>query len=468
MEQTHAPYFRSGVIFPMASRKPRETVLTKKHVARLERERRQTNIIRWSAIGVVIAVVGIITYGWLDLNYFQPAQPVVTLNGETISTRLFQAEVRLQRQQLISQYVQYAQFAQMFGMDVTSQLQQIETQLSEDYAAFLGQSVLDGMIDELIIRQEAERRGITVTEEEVEEAIRASFEFFPNGTPTPTVTPTEVEIPDISPEQAAIVTITPTATEFMTETPSPTPTLDPSTTPEPTFTPTATLEPTATVTPTATATEGPTPTPEPTSTPYTLEGFQSEYQKGLESYAELGITEADYRYLVENSLYRQKLFEAITADVKAVDEQVWARHILVADEETANSLYERLVNGEDFAVLAAEFSQDTSNSGQGGDLGWFGRGAMVAAFEEAAFSQKPGEIGKPVQTEFGWHIIQVIGHEDRPLTADQFEQAKQTAFNEWLAEMRLQAEEDGTLIINEAWAQRVPTDPALADLLAQQ
>ncbi len=452
----------------MASRKPRETVLTKKHVARLERERRQTNIIRWSAIGVVIAVIAIIGYGWLDIKYIQPAQPVVTLNGDTLSTRLFQAEVRLQRQQLINQYIQYAQFGQMFGMDVTSQLQQIETQLSEDYAVFLGQSVLDGMIDELIIRQEAERRGITVSEEEVEEVIQSSYNFFPDGTPTPTVTPTDVVIPTgISPEQAAIVTITPTATEFLTETPSPTPTLDPSTTPEPTSTPTATLTPTATVTPTATSTEGPTPTPEPTSTPYTFEGFQSEYQAGLESYAALGITEADYRYLVENSIYRQKVFEAITADMKPVDEQVWARHILVADEETANSLYERLLNGEDFAVLAAEFSQDTSNSGQGGDLGWFSRGAMVAAFEEAAFSQKPGEIGKPVETEFGWHIIQVIGHEDRPLTADQFEQAKQTAFNEWLAEMRLQAEEDGTLVINEAWVQRVPLEPALADVFAQ-
>jgi parvulin-like peptidyl-prolyl isomerase len=452
----------------MASRKPRETVLTKKHVARLERERRQTNIIRWSAVGIVIAVIGIVAYGWLDLKYLQPAQPVFTLNGESISTRLFQAEVRLQRQQLINQYVQYAQLAQMFGMDATSQLQQIETQLSEEYAAFLGQSVLNGMIDDLIIRQEAERRGITVSEEEVEEVIRSSYNFFPEGTPTPTITPTAAEIPGISPEQAAIVTITPTATEFLTETPSPTPTLDPSTTPEPTSTPTATLEPTATVTPTATPTEGPTPTPEPTATPYTLEGFQSEYQSGLESYAGLGITEDDYRYLVENSIYRQKLFDIITADVKPVEEQVWARHILVADEETANTLYERLVNGEDFAVLAAEFSQDTSNKDQGGDLGWFSRGAMVAAFEEAAFSQKPGEIGKPVQTEFGWHIIQVIGHEERPLTADQFEQSKQTAFDEWLAEMRLQAEEDGTLIINEAWAQRVPLDPALADLLAQQ
>ncbi|MEW6030541.1 MAG: peptidylprolyl isomerase [Chloroflexota bacterium] len=452
----------------MASRKPRETVLTKKHVARLERERRQTNIIRWSAVGVVIAVIAIIGYGWLDIKYIQPAKPVFTLNGETVSTRLFQAEVRLQRQQLIAQYIQYAQFAQMFGMDATSQLQQIEAQLSEDYAAFLGQSVLDGMIDDVFIRQEAERLGITVSEEEIEEVIQSSYGFFPDGTPTPTITPTDVVLPTgISPQQAAIVTITPTATEYLTETPSPTPTLDPSTTPEPTFTPTATATATATVTPTATSTEGPTPTPEPTSTPYTLEGFQSEYQAGLDSYVNLGITEADYRYLVENSIYRQKVFEAITADVKPVDEQVWARHILVADEETANSLYERLVNGEDFAVLAAEFSQDTSNSGLGGDLGWFSRGAMVAVFEDAAFSQKPGEIGKPVETEFGWHIIQVIGHEDRPLTADQFEQAKQTVFNEWLAEMRLQAEEDGTLVIDEAWIGHVPLDPALADILAQ-
>jgi peptidyl-prolyl cis-trans isomerase D len=159
------------------------------------------------------------------------------------------------------------------------------------------------------------------------------------------------------------------------------------------------------------------------------------------------------------------MFDYVTKDMKPVEEQVWARHILVADEATAKTVRERLLKGEDFAALAKELSTDTSNNQTGGDLGWFAKGAMVAPFEAAAFSQKVGEIGKPIQTDNGWHIIQVIGHEDRPLTADQFDQAKQTAFSKWTDELRAKAEADGLITIFDYWKQRVPLDPTLQDAL---
>jgi parvulin-like peptidyl-prolyl isomerase len=139
----------------------------------------------------------------------------------------------------------------------------------------------------------------------------------------------------------------------------------------------------------------------------------------------------------------------------------------VGDEETANQVRERLLDGEDFALVAKELSQDTSNSETGGDLGWFAKGAMVAPFEEAAFSQKIGEIGKPVKTDFGWHIIQVIGHEDRPLTAEEFAQAKQTVFDNWLIDLRAKADEAGLVEIFDIWMDRVPLDPDLATALGQ-
>ena len=185
----------------------------------------------------------------------------------------------------------------------------------------------------------------------------------------------------------------------------------------------------------------------------------------MEMFSGLGLTEADYRDLVKFDLLRSKIFDYVTADIKPFDEQVWARHILVADEATANSVRERLLKGEDFAAIASELSTDTSNKDKGGDLGWFGKGTMVPPFEEAAFSQKVGEIGKPVQTDFGWHIIQVIGHEDRPLTADQFDQAKQNAFSKWLEDLRAKAEADGLIEIFDYWKERVPLDPTLQDAL---
>jgi len=73
----------------------------------------------------------------------------------------------------------------------------------------------------------------------------------------------------------------------------------------------------------------------------------------------------------------------------------------------ADSLYQVLRTGADFAGLARKFSADSSSAVQGGELGWFRRGVMVKPFEDAAFRLKPGDISQPVETKFGFHIIQV-------------------------------------------------------------
>jgi parvulin-like peptidyl-prolyl isomerase len=472
----------------MPSRPTKNTkALTRKHIARLERERRQTRIIIWSAVAVIAIVLGLIGFSVFQDKVLKPRQAVARVGEEKITTAQFQARVRLQRDQIIKQYAQYNQFGQMFGMDFSAQLQQLESQLSADGAQDLGKNVLDSMINEILLRNEGAKLGITASQTEIDKRIEEVFGYFPNGTPSPTITPTEVVLPSISAEQAAIVTITPTPTTAITPsgsettTPPPTSTVDPNATAtattDPSFTTTPTLEPTATrqptSTPTAAATNTPTQpstpaatdTPEPTATPFTKEAFDEEFKTGMQSFGEVGISEADYRKLIELDILRTKLMEYLTKDMKPSEEQVWARHILVADEAAANQVRERILNGEDFAVVASEVSQDTSNSANGGDLGWFGKGAMVPAFEEAAFSQKVGEIGKPVQSEFGWHIIQVIGHENRPLTAEQFDQAKQTVFDNWLADLRAKADEAGTVEIFDIWMDNVPLDPDLATAL---
>jgi peptidyl-prolyl cis-trans isomerase D len=467
----------------MASRSTPSKALTKKHIARLERERRQTKIIIWAAALVVIIVLGLIGYSLLNDAYLKPRQPVAKVGEQKITTQQFQARVRLQRKQIINQYLMYSQYAQMFGMDFTSQLTSFESQLADTEA--LGQGVIDTMVNEILLSNEAGKLGITVSDTEIQDRVQSAFGFFPNGEPMATITPTEVVLPTISAEQAAIVTITPTATLELTptgtatetQTALPTATLDLTTTATATATldltatltatlePTATLPPTATATSTQTATPEPTTSPEPTATPLTQAGFDENYTSSMKVFSELGLTEADYRNLVRFDLLQTKMFDYVTKDMKPVEEQVWARHILVADEATANQVYDRLMKGEDFAALAKELSTDTSNNQTGGDLGWFGKGVMDATFEAAAFSQKIGEIGKPVQTSFGWHIIQVIGHEDRPLTADQFDQAKQTAFTKWIDELRTKADADGLVTIFDYWKQRIPLDPTLQDAL---
>jgi peptidyl-prolyl cis-trans isomerase C len=100
-------------------------------------------------------------------------------------------------------------------------------------------------------------------------------------------------------------------------------------------------------------------------------------------------------------------------------EQVQARHILikmegdVTEAQKAEALVKiemirkKALEGEDFAALAGEYSEDPGSSVKGGDLGHFSRGQMVKPFEEAAFALKTGEISAVVETQFGYHIIEV-------------------------------------------------------------
>jgi peptidyl-prolyl cis-trans isomerase D len=92
-----------------------------------------------------------------------------------------------------------------------------------------------------------------------------------------------------------------------------------------------------------------------------------------------------------------------------------ARHILIevpeGEEEqaraTADSVEQRLRNGEDFAALANELSADAGTKAQGGDLGWVSRGMLVGPFEDTLFGMQTGETSAPVRTEFGFHIIRL-------------------------------------------------------------
>lgn len=98
-----------------------------------------------------------------------------------------------------------------------------------------------------------------------------------------------------------------------------------------------------------------------------------------------------------------KYFEEHKDEFKKVD----ASHILVEDEATAKEIKEKLDNGEDWDKLASEYSKDTANADDGGHLGEFSQGDMVAEFNDKVFSMKAGEISDPVKTQFGYHIIKL-------------------------------------------------------------
>jgi len=89
-------------------------------------------------------------------------------------------------------------------------------------------------------------------------------------------------------------------------------------------------------------------------------------------------------------------------------DKIKCSHILVKKQNEALSIIERLKKGESFDKLAKELSIDRGSGKRGGDLGFFGRGIMVKAFEVASFKLEKNQISEPVKTEFGYHIIKRV------------------------------------------------------------
>lgn len=150
----------------------------------------------------------------------------------------------------------------------------------------------------------------------------------------------------------------------------------------------------------------------------------------------------DLRRMIETELLREKLIDALGEEVDTTALQARARHILVETEAEAISVTNRLEAGEAFEDLAAEVSLDPGSGANGGDLGWFTRDMMVAPFAEAAFSQEIGVIGEPVNTQFGYHIIEVLEREERELDEAALARARQAAYDTWLSGARMGNVED--------------------------
>lgn len=426
------------------ARQPTPQNTSRKHIARLERERQQERYLKIGA-GIVLALVaGLILYGILDQLVIKGMRPVARADNQTISVRDFQKEVRFDRYRNLLQLEQItsdAMMLQFFGSYANNIVSRLDSPTQ------VGQEVLDGMIEDIVVAREAKARGITLTEAEIDQEFEEAFGFFANGTPTPapTETPFVYSTSTLSPTQIALLPPTATATLDTATAEATQPAEEATATEEPT--PTAANEGEAT--PEATATVTPVPTE------FTRDLFEEEVGRFVDAASDINFSRADLRDFLARQLLRTKVYEAITADVTATTEMVWARHILVASEEEAQQVVERLNNGESFVDLAAELSTDTSNKDQGGDLGWFVYTDMVPEFAEAAFALEVGEVSAPVQSSFGWHIIQQLGKEERPLDATQLDSAKSQAYQEWLEAAKLEVNAE----TYDRWIDVVPTEP---------
>jgi peptidyl-prolyl cis-trans isomerase C len=139
--------------------------------------------------------------------------------------------------------------------------------------------------------------------------------------------------------------------------------------------------------------------------------------------------EAGFRQTLSRQLAAAWMRDKIVSSVPTSTEQIHARQILVSDRATADSIYQQLQAGTDFAALAEDYDPLT-----GGDLGWFPRGYLyVQAVEDAAFSLSAGQYSTVIETEYGFQIIQVIErNESQPLSAEALHVLQEQAVQDWI------------------------------------
>lgn len=160
---------------------------------------------------------------------------------------------------------------------------------------------------------------------------------------------------------------------------------------------------------------------------------------------------------VRDGVHVLKLLERKQNDQKALVSQYKTRHILIQPSEVVSldrakqmidSLYNRVTAGEDFATLAATYSNDTGSARDGGSLGWVSPGVMVPEFEQVMKETPVGQISKPFQSQFGWHILQVTDTRQQDMTKEvQERMARQilgerlfdTEVDGWMRELRANA-----------------------------
>lgn len=417
--------------------------------SRHEREAAVQRLIVMLVAGAAVIIGILLVIAFVADGIIRPSQSVATVAGETISVGEYQQRVRIERAlhiELINDALN--DIVEENGVSVEEAGNFVLQQ--QPYAEFwselnapdvMGLRVLDDMVDDRLIAAAAAELGVTVTEEDVQAYINDLIGY--------------------DPEAVALIGADPTATPEPTVTPtpfvSPTPTTEPTATPAPTATPTVEG---ATPIPTATATVTPAPTEVvPTrSAEEVRTSFENQKRSFIAEVARLaGTSESAVLEVLRMRALRQAVANHLSGS--AENETLYAdvRHILVETEEQARDIVAALERGESFGDLARAASTDTGSGANGGELGWAPVSNYVEPFANAVRDAEIGAIVGPVESEFGFHIIQVRAKENREATETEIERAKTLVLSDWIEEIRAAAE--GTYETTNAWASNIPQSP---------
>jgi hypothetical protein len=412
----------------------RDPAVRIKHRTRAQREA-ETNRLLLVLTAIIAAVILVIlgTAFFVD-GVVRPNQAVASVGGTNISLRDFQQRVTLERWQAGEQLLQVYQIQYL-----QSELSDPSTPYGRLYSEMLdpatfGKTVLDKMVNALIVKEYAAKNNITLSDAEIQKQLGQNFGYVPD---VPTATAT---LPP---------TLTPT--DIVSSTPSPSPTI----------TPTPSVIPTATVTPFPTGL--PTNTPGPTQQALDYQKNQDDYYTAAANGS--GLSHDQVRQLMLEMATEQalsnKVQTAVAGKPQAVQDEVKVRHILLKTQDDANNVVKALKAGESFAELAHALSQDTGSGSQGGDLGWTpNNGQYVTEFNAYIWDPKTivGTVSDPIQTQDGWHVIQLEARQPRQLSDQDQQSVLAKAYNDWLTKTKT---DYGTQTFDNVWTDNVPSTPDL-------
>ncbi len=389
-------------------RSRKEVLIARKHAE----EQRKVRIV----VGAVVALLVVVFAFAIVYEYIvAPNRPVAEVNDTEISLQDWQKRVEFER----AQYINVLENQLEAVNDDIGLVQQFSGQLimtlyDSQQGEILGQTVLNTMLEDVIIAEEAANRGIVVTDEDIDEEIASNFNYFGGDSPTPFPTPTETIEPTPS--------LTPIPTQVITEvvptnTPFPTPTM------------------------------GPTSTPFPTATPVSEESFQEDWNELLDSYKALGVSEEQYREYLRTQLLRQRLADAIAEEQELPTEGEHASFfVLTFDTEEEANEAAAAIAASDFLTVWNEirsrpFDPESESTAAATELLWRTQDDIASNINDdvaaAAFDLPMGtpsdvilwSVDEETQT---YIILQVSGRELRPLTEDVIQQAKVAALTSFV------------------------------------
>ncbi len=478
---------------------------TRLQLSRYEREQRTRKFVVIGAIVVTGIVLAMVLLAVLQIAVWEPSRVVARVGTDTVSVSQLQQRMKFEQAVAFQQYDRTAnQIAQLQqqaqGNDQSNNFllsfyqQQLQQMVGRAEANTVAGAALDNLINENLIRQEARKRDIVVSNDEVQKDVEKTFGLyretltpFPTDTPRPTNTsePTATSTATALPTATSTHTPSPTATS--TNTPAPTATAtavvtateaisgtaQATATTTATSAPTNTPAPTATTKPTGTATAAPSPTATPTATTVviptatviepsatprlqpttvTQDDFKVLFDRTLSSYSAIGFAEADYRKAVENSLYLDKLKAAFAKEVPTDAKHYKYDYIRFNTEESAKAGVVRLGAG---SITMEALISETNNITQPAPIGngvsagadWVSQfnvedqagQAVLAQLETLELNKPSGVVSSTVNGQSGFFVLLTKARETRALADSELKRLQEKAYSSWLDKTRADA-----------------------------